>query len=133
MNRARLSELLQAALEAERAPGGGMSLAFVGDRTMRRINRDYRGVDGTTDVLSFSYVDEPHAGGVLGEIFISPEVAARQAVDAGCRISEEIARLSVHGLLHVLGYDHDTPRARRSMLRRQEQYLERHFRDARSC
>ena len=110
-----------------------MELAFVGDRTMRRINRDYRGIDGTTDVLSFSYVDEPHAGGVLGEIFVSPETAIKQAADAGCDVSEEITRLSVHGLLHVLGYDHDTPRSRRSMLRRQERYLERHFADTGSC
>jgi probable rRNA maturation factor len=119
--------MLRDALEAERAPGGEMSLFFVGDRTMRRINRDHRGVDSTTDVLSFSYIDEPHSGEVLGEIFVSPEVAKRQAVDTGCRVAEEIARLSVHGLLHVLGYDHDTPRTRRSMSRREQRYLERHF------
>ena len=64
-------------LEAERAPAGELSLAFVGDRTMRRINRDFRGIDKTTDVLSFSYVDELHTGGSLGEIFVSPVVAGR--------------------------------------------------------
>ena len=104
-----------------------MLLSLVGDRTMRRLNREHRGIDGTTDVLSFSYVDEPHSGGVLGEIFVSPEVARKQAKKAGCDVSEEIARLSLHGLLHVLGYEHDTPRTRRSMLNRQERYLSRHF------
>jgi probable rRNA maturation factor len=117
--------MLQSTLQAERAPDGEMSLAFVGDRTMRRINREYRGIDRTTDVLSFSYVDEPHAGGVIGEIFVSPTVAERQAEEAGCPVAEEVARLTVHGLLHVLGYDHDTPQTRRSMLRRQERYLKR--------
>jgi probable rRNA maturation factor len=95
---------------------------------MRRLNRDYRGIDDTTDVLSFSYVGEPHAADVLGEIFVSPAVADRQARTAGCAVAEEVARLSVHGALHVLGYDHDTPAARRRMLRRQERYLDRFFR-----
>jgi probable rRNA maturation factor len=117
--------ILRATLEAERAPHGDLALAFVGDRTMRRINRDFRGIDRTTDVLSFSYVDEPHAGGLLGEIFVSPSVAQRQAHDAGCSVAEEVELLAVHGLLHVLGHDHDTPGTRRGMLRLQERYLKR--------
>jgi probable rRNA maturation factor len=116
------------ALAAERAPAGEMSLAFVGERTMRRLNRDYRGIDSSTDVLSFSYVDDPHAGEVLGEVFVSPEVAARQAREAGCPLREEVSRLALHGVLHVLGYEHDTPADRRRMLGRQERYLIRHFR-----
>ena len=115
-------------LDAEDAPSGALALALVSDRTMRRLNRDYRGIDGTTDVLSFSYVDEPHAGGVLGEIFVSPAVADRQAREAGRPMAEEVARLSVHGALHVLGYDHDTPAKRRRMLGRQERYVARFFR-----
>ena len=117
-------------LEAERAPAGELSLAFVGDRTMRRINRDFRGIDKTTDVLSFSYVDELHTGGSLGEIFVSPVVARAQAAEAGCSLAEESARLALHGLLHVLGYEHDTTASRRRMLGRQERYLKRHFLEA---
>jgi probable rRNA maturation factor len=119
--------LLATALDAEGAPQGELAVALVSDRTMRRLNRDYRGIDGTTDVLSFSYVDEPHAGGVLGEIFVSPAVARRQAREAGCAPAEEVVRLSVHGALHVLGYDHETPRSRRRMLSRQKRYVERYF------
>jgi probable rRNA maturation factor len=104
-----------------------MSLAFIGDRTMRRLNRDYRGIDRTTDVLSFSYLDDPHAGDVLGEIFVSAAVAARQAEEAGCPFPQEVARLAVHGALHVLGYEHDTPSERRRMLDRQNRYVGRHF------
>ena len=128
IERARLARLLVATLDAEDAPAGDISLALVSDRTMRRLNRDYRGIDTTTDVLSFSYLDAPHSGDVLGEIFVSPKVAHRQAHDTGCAVAEELARLSVHGTLHVLGYDHDTPVARRRMLDRQRRYVERYFR-----
>lgn len=132
MDRGRLRALVAEALDAERAPAGEMSVAFVGDRTMRRINRDYRDLDETTDVLSFSYLDEPHAGGVLGEIFVSPAVARSQARETGCPVEEEVARLVIHGLLHVLGYDHDTATTRRRMLARQERYVSRHVEGA-SC
>jgi probable rRNA maturation factor len=130
VDRARLSALVQRTLAAERAPEGELDVAFVGDRTMRRINRDYRSIDRTTDVLSFSYLDESHAGGVLGEIFVSSAVARSQAREAGCPVGEEVARLVVHGLLHVLGYDHDTAPARRRMFARQERYLDRHREEA---
>ena len=130
MDRARLGALLERTLAAERAPDGELDVAFVGDRTMRRINRDYRSLDETTDVLSFSYLDQSHAGGVLGEIFVSPAVARRQAKEAGCPLEEEVARLVLHGLLHVLGYDHDTAATRRRMLARQERYLGRHLEEA---
>jgi probable rRNA maturation factor len=130
IDRARLSALLKATLADEGAPPGQLLLALVSDRTMRRINRDYRGIDATTDVLSFSYVGEPHAAGVLGEVFVSPRVAARQARETGCRVPEEVARLSVHGTLHVLGWDHDTSAKRRRMLGRQERYVDRYFRKA---
>ncbi len=100
---------------------------------MRRINRDFRGIDAPTDVLSFSYVDEPHSGGVLGEIYVAPGVARRQAEEARCSLAEELARLALHGTLHVLGYRHDHPRDRRRMLDRQRRYLDRFFRNGTPC
>jgi len=133
VDRALLRRTLTAALATERAPGGELSLALVGDRKMRRLNRDYRGIDDTTDVLSFSYLDDPHSGGVLGEIYISPAVAERQAAEAGCPPAEEITRLALHGLLHVLGWVHDTARDRRRMIGRQERYLDRFWRSAVPC
>jgi probable rRNA maturation factor len=132
VDRALLCALVERTLAAEHAPDGELDVAFVGDRTMRRINRDYRSLDQTTDVLSFSYLEQSHAGGVLGEIFVSPAVARRQAKEAGCPVGEEVARLVLHGLLHVLGYDHDTAATRRRMLGRQERYLSRHREEA-SC
>jgi len=127
VDRTRLGTLVEDTLASEHAPDGELSVAFIGDRTMRRINRDFRSVDRTTDVLSFSYLEETHAGGVLGEIFVSPEVARSQADRAGCGLEEEVSRLVLHGLLHVLGYDHDTSATRRRMLGRQERYLKRHL------
>lgn len=132
VDRTRLRALVTGTLESERAPVGELSLAFVGDRTMRRINRDYRDIDRTTDVLSFSYLDESGTGGVIGEIFVSPAVARRQAAEAGCDLEEEVSRLVLHGLLHVLGYDHDDAAGRRRMFGRQERYLKRH-REAAPC
>ena len=67
-------------------------------------------------------------GEVLGEIYVSPTHAARQAEESGCDLPEEIARLAVHGTLHILGYQHDTAGSRRRMLGRQERYVDRFFR-----
>ncbi|MCA9750713.1 MAG: rRNA maturation RNase YbeY [Gemmatimonadetes bacterium] len=128
-----MKQVLVEALRGERAPDGELSLAFVGDTAMRRLNRDYRGKDATTDVLSFSYTDDPHSGDTLGDVFISPAVAAAQAEELACPFDEEVVRLSLHGLLHVLGWTHDTPRDRRRMLDRQEKYLNDHWRGAVSC
>lgn len=130
MDRAQLLGLLRAALRDEKAPAGELAVILVGDRKMQQINRDFRSIDKSTDVLSFSYVDDPYSGGVLGEIYVSPAIAARQAEEAECGLDEEIARLILHGLLHVLGWEHDTPRSRRRMLGRQERYLDRYWRSA---
>jgi probable rRNA maturation factor len=125
--RRRLKRLLLETLAAERAPAGDVHLQLVPDEIMKRINSEYRGMDKTTDVLSFGYRGDPHAGALLGEILVSTAVARAQAMENGCSLLEEIARLSLHGLLHVLGYDHETPRERRAMLSLQESYLERFF------
>jgi probable rRNA maturation factor len=100
---------------------------MVKDAVMQRINAGYRGKDKTTDVLSFGYLQDPHAGDLLGEILISTAVARAQAKENGCTLDEEIARLSLHGLLHVLGYDHETKEERKRMLSLQERYLRRFF------
>jgi probable rRNA maturation factor len=80
---------------------------------MRALNRQFRGKDAVTDVLSFpasakSASSAPSAAGFLGDIVIAAGVAKRQAKDAGHVIRTEIRVLALHGLLHLLGYDHDT-------------------------
>jgi probable rRNA maturation factor len=94
-----------AALLAALLPAGCHSLGvrFAGDRSVRRANREFRGKDGTTDVLSF-----PGEGGHLGDILISVPAARRQAAAAGHDAERELRVLLLHGVLHCLGHDHET-------------------------
>ncbi len=93
---------------------------------MRTLNRRYRNKDRTTDVLSFS-LREGRFGGVqpdmLGDIVIAVPVARRQAVDAGLTLHQELERLLVHGLLHLIGYDHERGEAEARSMRKKEQNL----------
>lgn len=94
---------------------------------MRSLNRRYRGKDRTTDVLSFALREGmfPHIQPtVLGDIVISVPAASRQATEAGHPLSREIERLLVHGLLHLLGYNHERgPHEARRMQRKELQLL----------
>jgi probable rRNA maturation factor len=82
-----------------------LSVSFTDDRRMRELNRIWRNIDRTTDVLSF-----PQEGGpdysLLGDILISLDTAKRQSKNYGNTVHEEIKKLLVHGMLHLLGYDH---------------------------
>ena len=82
---------------------GAVTIALVGDAAMRRLNRCFAGEDRVTDVLSFP---SDAVEGVLGDIAIATGVARRQARDGGHTYSEELRVLALHGLLHLLGYDH---------------------------
>ena len=90
---------------------------------MRSLNRRYRGIDRTTDVLSFSLREGAFAGlrpDLLGDIVISIPRAEQQAGEAGHPLSREIERLLIHGLLHLLGYDHELGPAESVKLRHRE-------------
>jgi probable rRNA maturation factor len=80
------------------------TIAFISDKRIRELNRQFRGVDKATDVLSFPE-DDPDS---LGDVAISVETAERQAKDNGLSFDNEIAQLILHGLLHLSGYDHET-------------------------
>ena len=82
------------------------ALRLVGDRAMRRLNRDFRGRDATTDVLSFPGETGPE-GRRLGDVAISMPAARRQAESAGHPLDRELKILALHGLLHCLGHDHE--------------------------
>ena len=82
------------------------TIAFVSDKRIRELNRQFRGIDKATDVLSFP-ADEPNELN-LGDIAISAETAALQARENSLSFDGEIAQLILHGLLHLSGYDHET-------------------------
>ena len=97
------------ATKALSAIGNGESsatIAFVSDKRIRELNRQFRGIDRATDVLSFP-ADGPDESN-LGDIAISVETAAAQAKENGLSFDDEIAQLILHGLLHLSGYDHET-------------------------
>lgn len=107
-------------LEKLGASGAELSVLLVNDRPMRALNRDYRGKNQATDVLSFPMYEGPpeqvaiqwekESGpqAVLGDVIISVETAFRQATENGVKPDEELALLLIHGLLHLLGHDHET-------------------------
>jgi probable rRNA maturation factor len=113
MNVKRLERVADAVLLSEKVKGKTeVSLVFTGEKRIRRLNRVYRGVDSVTDVLSFEgenkdgFVSPQDGVSYLGEIFICYPRAKRQAKEKGHNIEEEIDILLVHGLFHLLGYDH---------------------------
>ena len=117
-------------LRAENCPGDTeVSVLLADDEWVRTLNRDYRGVDAPTDVLAFSQLEGEdfgcEGGNVLGDVVISVETASRQAQEHGHALDDEIDVLLVHGLLHLLGYDHEKPEDARRMFARQDELLRR--------
>lgn len=100
----RLERVLAGAASALRVEGE-LALVLAGDRLLRRLNRQYRGKDRPTDVLSFPG-DGGEAG--LGDVVISVETAERNARGLGRTLPQELDVLALHGFLHVLGHDHET-------------------------
>jgi len=97
-----------------------LSLTLVSDRRMRTLNKEWRGNDRPTDVLSF-----PQHGASVGDVVISLDTARRQAREGGWSVAAELRRLLAHGLLHCLGHDHDDPRAARRMAAAERRLLGR--------
>ena len=91
---------------APRTAAGSLCVALVSDARIRALNRQYRAADKPTDVLSFP--SGPAGDPSLGDIVIATGVARRQAEAAGHALSTELKVLALHGLLHLLGYDHET-------------------------
>ena len=95
------------------------TIVFVGDQAIRKLNRQFRGQDYVTDVLSFPSEAEPFEienGLQLGEVVISVQRAAVQAKEHGLIFSDEVRQLILHGLLHLCGYDHETDRGEMNRL-----------------
>jgi len=109
-----------------------LSLVLVTDKKIQELNRVYRKKDTPTDVLSFSYVEEFFQSkkispgfqqNQIGELYISVPTARRQAKEHGHSLSKEIRILFIHGLLHILGYDHEKAKDREVMQGLEQQFL----------
>ncbi|MCS7232976.1 MAG: rRNA maturation RNase YbeY [Synergistetes bacterium] len=103
-----------------------VSLVFVDDEAMIPINRAYTGREGSTDVLSFPMMDEVDKDGsfaVLGEVIVSIDRALSQAKEAGWSSASEVKLLVIHGLLHLLGYDHVSEEESVKMRLKEKEYL----------
>ena len=106
--------------------GVELSLSLVDDRAIRRLNRTWRQKDKATDVLSFPAGDLPKGTPgprPLGDVVISLDTAKRQAKEYGRTLEAEMARYLAHGLLHLLGHDHERPRDAKRMAALEEQLL----------
>lgn len=119
--------LVESSLRAERIRDAMISVAFVGTKTIARLNESYLKHKGPTDVISFGMGREAPGLPAVGDIYICPEIARRNAMRLGIPPAEELARLVVHGTLHVAGHDHPEgdERTQSVMWKRQERILAR--------
>lgn len=131
--------LVSCALAGEAAPSAAaVGVVFTDDATVHALNREYRGIDRPTDVLSFGLSEEAGSGGdagetafalppdsgvPLGEVVVSVETAHRQAAAHGRDLAHELAHLVVHGVLHLLGHDHAAPEEEARMRAREDAAL----------
>jgi probable rRNA maturation factor len=102
-----LSKIAHRALEVLGLSKVELSIALVSDVQIKRLNKLYRNKDKPTDVLSFPIGEKVNGWLILGDIVISVDTAKRQAQELGYSLEEELKRLLVHGLVHLLGYDHE--------------------------
>jgi probable rRNA maturation factor len=144
----RVRRLAHTVLQAEGVRDALVSIAFVTPRTISQLNRRHLGHRGPTDVIAFGFAPQSirpsgrtharRAGGggeaLVGDVYIAPSVARRNATRWGVGIREELARLVVHGVLHVVGYDHPAgaDRVDSAMWRRQESLVRRAMRAMRA-
>jgi probable rRNA maturation factor len=122
IDRGRMREVARAVLEGEEVAEYEISLAFVDNATIHRLNKRYLDHDEPTDVLSFP-LTEPNARKLAGELVLGAEVAKEQAENRGHDVGAELALYVIHGLLHLCGYDDHTEADAHRMRERERHYL----------
>lgn len=123
LDRGRLREIAKAVLQGEGIAAAKVSLAFVDNVTIHRLNKQFLDHDEPTDVLTFP-LNGPGAKTLEGEIVIGAEVSQTQAAERGHDEQAELALYVIHGILHLCGYDDTTPAAIRKMRDRERHYLQ---------
>jgi probable rRNA maturation factor len=122
-----LKKIAAAILTAVEKSDAELSVALVGDREMRPLNAKYRKKNKTTDVLSFPADPALPQAGLLGDVIISVEQAKRQARDRKTSLEIEMVTLLIHGILHLLGYDHERSQRQAKIMATLEQKLLSHL------
>lgn len=123
-----IEKLLKYALEYKKLENVEFNIIFVDNETIRNINKKYRNIDRETDVISFALEDNEDIkfefGRLLGDIYISIPKMKEQAKEYGHSEQRELSFLIIHGLLHLLGYDHETYEEEEVMFKEQELILD---------
>ena len=124
-----VEKVLYSAMEKENLKDTSFNLIIVDNEYIHNLNKDYRGIDRETDVITFALEDEDTLvigddERILGDIYISIDRARSQAVDYGHSFLRELSFLAVHGFYHLLGYDHQTKEEEEVMFGKQEEVLE---------
>lgn len=123
-----LNEVIENTLKHENVSNAIFSIIFVDEEFIHNMNRDYRGIDRVTDVISFAFEDNEDIEfddfRVLGDIYICIPRMKEQAIEYGHSEKRELAFLTVHGMLHLLGYDHQTKEEEKVMFDLQEMILD---------
>lgn len=122
-----LDDLVEFLIEEFKLAEAIFSIIVVDEKTIQEINKEYRGIDKVTDVISFALEDEKNFTAelrVLGDVYICLEKAKNQALEYGHSLKRELSFLTVHGLLHLLGYDHEEDET--EMFKVQKEVLEKY-------
>jgi len=128
VNRRLISAVIEKFLTVHRLPRAQVSITVVGDYLMRRLNRQWRGRDRVTDVLSWREQDGPSVQpDFLGEIIIDWPQIVRQARRQGASVKDEFIFILVHGLLHLIGYDDKEESQARQMERLGRRFIAKYF------
>jgi len=123
-----IERITKKVLELEKKKGFGLSITYVTDAQIRRLNKKYRGEDSYTDVLAFSMIEGRHIRGevgYLGDIVISLDAAKRQAKYFDSTKDKELKLYLIHGILHLLGYDDQTKRHIGKMKKRERELFKK--------
>ena len=124
LSRERTQEVVQSALRSDKVRNALVSVTFLGKRAMARLNKTHLGHSGATDVISFGFTRAVATDPVVGDIYICPDVARENARARREPVLREVARLVVHGTLHILGHEHpDEGREKSAMWRKQERLV----------
>jgi probable rRNA maturation factor len=123
LNKTKIAKAARKILILLEQPLAELSILFVGDRRMSQLNATFRGIHKSTDVLSFEVRLPIGDGQMLGDVVINTHRAAYQARMAGIGFYDEVNRLLIHGILHLLGYDHERSRHSARIMKKKEQEI----------